>query len=566
MKKVKYVFLFVLCLVLSLGSSVTALADDYSTYPYYIKNYDVNITVNEDNSCHITENIDCFFNQYRHGIYRYIPVYFSVYRADESFINVGVKIKHAKCSDKTSNSIQNDNFVMQIGDEDETIIGEKSYTISYDYYVGPDNLTDADEFYFNIIGDGWDTVIDKCNFTITMPKEFDSSKLGFSTGNYGFVGTDIVDYKVDGNVITGHTTAPLREYEALTVRTELDDGYFAFDYAHEKMLGALMIAIPAIVLAFVLIIWLKFGKDKKVIETVEFYPPEGMNSLEVSYWYNGKVEKKEIVAILIELANEGFIEITEDSKDAYIHRLRNYDGDDEDKRQLFDSLFKNGKLKGTYVKELQYRMAGTAENIANRYVVRVNQAKAFDSKSLLLRVLCWVLSVASYALSCYIYTLAFIPNSTALHIGFVLALISFLLSSFVRKRSDEGYENLCKVKSFKTFLETAEKERLEALVEENPSYFYDILPYAYVLGVSSKWIRKFEKIAMDPPHWYYGSNPYTYIWMANFMRSSVPRMGDTIVTPKPSEHNGGSYGGGGDFSGGGGFSGGGFGGGGGGSW
>ena len=282
MKKVKYVFLFVLCLVLSLGSSVTALADDYSTYPYYIKNYDVNITVNEDNSCHITENIDCFFNQYRHGIYRYIPVYFAVYRADETSSNVRVKIKHAKCSDKTSNSIQNDNFVMQIGDEDETIIGEKSYTISYDYYVGPDNLTDADEFYFNIIGDGWDTVIDKCNFTITMPKKFDSSKLGFSTGNYGFVGTDIVDYKVDGNVITGHTTAPLREYEALTVRTELDEGYFAFDYAHEKMLGALMIAIPAIVLAFVLIIWLKFGKDKKVIETVEFYPPEGMNSLEVS--------------------------------------------------------------------------------------------------------------------------------------------------------------------------------------------------------------------------------------------------------------------------------------------
>lgn len=566
MKKVKYVFLFVLCLVLSLGSSVTVLAEDYSTYPYYIKNYDVNITVNEDNSCHITENIDCFFNEYRHGIYRYIPVRFTVYRADESSDNVKVKIKHAKCSDKTSNSIQNDNFVMQIGDEDETVIGEKSYTISYDYYVGPDNLTDADEFYFNIIGDGWDTVIDKCNFTITMPKEFDSSKLGFSTGNYGNVGTDIVDYKVDGNVITGHTTAPLREHEALTVRTELNEGYFTFDYAHEKMLDAFMIGLPAIALAVVLIIWLKFGKDKKVIETVEFYPPEGMNSLEVSYWYNGKVEKKEIVAILIELANEGFIEINED-KETYIHRLRNYDGDDEDKRQLFDSLFKNGKLKGTYVKELQYRMAGTAENIANRYAVRVNQAKAFDSKSQLLRVLCWVLSVGSFALSCFISTLTFIPKTTAtaLRIGFVLALISFLLSFFVRKRSDEGYENLCKVKSFKTFLETAEKERLEALVEENPSYFYDILPYAYVLGVSSKWIRKFEKIAMDPPHWYYGSNPYTYIWMANFMRSSVPRMGDTIVTPKPSEHNGSSYGGGGDFSGGG-FSGGGFGGGGGGSW
>ena len=36
-----------------------------------------------------------------------------------------------------------------------------------------------------------------------------------------------------------------------------------------------MALIPLACLIFVFIIWLKYGREKKVIETVEFYPPEG---------------------------------------------------------------------------------------------------------------------------------------------------------------------------------------------------------------------------------------------------------------------------------------------------
>ena len=41
-------------------------------------------------------------------------------------------------------------------------------------------------------------------------------------------------------------------------------------------------------------------------------------------------------------------------------------------------------------------------------------------------------------------------------------------------------------------MKTVEKDKINELVEENPNYFYDILPYAYVLGVSDKWSKKFE--------------------------------------------------------------------------
>ena len=55
--------------------------------------------------------------------------------------------------------------------------------------------------------------------------------------------------------------------------------------------------------------WYKFGRDDQVIETVEFYPPEGLNSLDVGFLYKGKAENKDITSLLIFLANKGYLEI-----------------------------------------------------------------------------------------------------------------------------------------------------------------------------------------------------------------------------------------------------------------
>jgi hypothetical protein len=64
---------------------------------------------------------------------------------------------------------------------------------------------------------------------------------------------------------------------------------------------------------------------------------------------------------------------------------------------------------------------------------------------------------------------------------------------------------LGKVRGFKRFLDTldiTEKTKLESLVHENPEYFYYILPYAYALGKSNAWMKKFETIEMQAPSWY----------------------------------------------------------------
>lgn len=120
---------------------------------------------------------------------------------------------------------------------------------------------------------------------------------------------------------------------------------------------------------------------------------------------------------------------------------------------------------------------------------------------------------------------------------------------------------LQKIEGFKLFLETAEKEKLETLVEDNPQYFYDILPYAYALGVSDKWTKKFESITMRPPEWY-DSPAYSHYAMIHFINHSMNSAVSSMTSAPQTSSSGGS----GFSGGGGGFSGGGSGGGGGGSW
>ena len=96
-------------------------------------------------------------------------------------------------------------------------------------------------------------------------------------------------------------------------------------------------------------------------------------------------------------------------------------------------------------------------------------------------------------------------------------------------------------------------------MEQDPEYFYHILPYTYALGVSDKWIKKFESIAMRPPRWYNGTDVWSYVLFDRMLRDTLRAANDSMVSQPGGKA--GSF-----VSGGGGFTGGGVGGGGGGSW
>ncbi|MDE7454058.1 MAG: DUF2207 domain-containing protein, partial [Clostridia bacterium] len=86
----------------------------------------------------------------------------------------------------------------------------------------------------------------------------------------------------------------------------------------------------------------------------------------------------------------------------------------------------------------------------------------------------------------------------------VCAVNVFILSNKIDVRTNEQLISYARICGFKKFLLLAEARQLEELVEDDPGYYYNILPYCYVLKITEKMKAKFDTIALDGPAWYLG--------------------------------------------------------------
>jgi uncharacterized membrane protein YgcG len=187
----------------------------------------------------------------------------------------------------------------------------------------------------------------------------------------------------------------------------------------------------------------------------------------------------------------------------------------------------------------------------------------FKSFTKLMSILGNIILVLVYAVVVYGASTIAEADLFILFVLFILYAVALFINSTMHQRTRLGNQLYNDILGLKLFIETAEKDRLETLVGDDPSYFYHILPYAYVLNITDTWSKKFEDIAIASPSWYVGQTPMNHIIFMSHFNRSINTLATTMSTPPATKSGsgGGSFGGGG-----GGFSGGGFGGGGGGGW
>lgn len=182
-----------------------------------------------------------------------------------------------------------------------------------------------------------------------------------------------------------------------------------------------------------------------------------------------------------------------------------------------------------------------------RYVFD-NKHKLKQKKLFVMSVVACLLAVIVALIVSYFVLGGIFPFYARMIIFVGLAVAGFVCG--LCKRKSEYYASLMnEITGFKEFLETAEKDRLEAMLEENPQYYYDILPYANVLGVSKKWEDKFASIKNVPPPSYYNSPTLFDIVIFNAWIHSSTKRFTAAMTSRPSNSSR-SGGGGGHFGGG----------------
>ena len=528
------------------GTTETLLDDDY-----YIDTYHVDIEVGEDNTFHITETLTYNFVQAHHGMTRVIPLWHTRNREDGSESKIYAKVSNVKCSDPIASTERDSkNYTIQVGSADAYVHGEKTYTLSYDYAMGKDPLRKADELYFNIVGTEWECPIANISWEIHMPKAFDATSLGYSVGNYAASGydTDMLQSTVTDQTITGSYAGNLNAYEGITVRCTLPEGYFIYKINYMPyVLVALVVLLCAILFWFT-------GKEDKVIPVISFEPPEGYNPLDVAFVEKEAVSNTDMAALLIYLANKGYLRIEQNKgKDSFsMTKIKDYDGDNNIEALYMKGLFRRGNTASTksLAKDSFYEDVDKCITKENKKM----KEKKFFFPTAMPKFLYFI----GICVVAVVFFNAFAPKTWFTFVVCGIAdIILALFMFFGSKRTKAGNQVYGQILGFKEFIKKAELDRLKMLVEENPSYYYDIMPYAYVLGLSDQWIENFETMHMPEPDWYSGRDPF-----GDAIFYSMVRSANACATP-PETSGGGSSGGG--FSGGG-FSGGGSGGGGGGAW
>jgi len=598
------------------------------------KDYNVLVNISADKSAVITEDIKVDFLTDMHGILRYIP-----YRGETTeqvdgkkvVTKYRSKISDVFVSDYTFDTYTENGFqVIQIGDPDRTITGVHQYQLSYKYQMTADPYDNFDTLYLNVIPTKWNTSIDRASVTINMPKAFDPSKIEVFSGG-GTAGN--TNFTVNGNTIKISSSKALAQGAGITLRVVLPEDYFSgeLSFAWIYYLIYSLLGLAILCLAF---FWIRFGRDPKKVQTVEFEPPEGISPAELGYIIDGISDKNDLVSLIIYFAHQGYLTITpldEKGKDFMLTKLKDIPESGKTyEMTFFNGLFESalsGSVKLSDLGEDFYPSFVAAKSQLQQEFIQKRENRIFALSSIAARVGAFaivILGVAaaftligfltgtgeiaafslivlipmllSYLISCWDYDKKYIrkraTQTMTLIVSVLLLLIAvgasfaliywntghliaslmlaFLVAAgfpatrYMKRRTKRGAMLLGKILGFKEFIRVAEVDRIQKLVDQNPSYFYDVLPYAYVLGLSKKWAKKFENIAMEPPTWYvgsFGNRPFTTLLLLNSLDNATRVMSEHIIIPASTGGGSGSFSGGG-----GGFSGGGMGGGGGGGW
>jgi len=127
-------------------------------------------------------------------------------------------------------------------------------------------------------------------------------------------------------------------------------------------------------------------------------------------------------------------------------------------------------------------------------------------------MLCLLIPIGLFA--GFMFFVQYMPPYDYIHmtvISFVWLIISFfVLPLFIKKRTEEANALYGRMLGFKRFISLADLPRMELLLKDNPDYFYDVLPYCMVMGLSKKIDKQMQYLGVAVPDWADGFNPATF--------------------------------------------------------
>lgn len=409
----------------------------------------------------------------------------------------------------------------------------------------------------------------------------------------------------NGKVVVSGSVPRLDKYEGLAIDLTLEEGYFEGlkeVVAKRKTWDIVQIVLACVFALSIVVCAVVFNNKKhRPVESVEFYPPLDTNPVDAAYLLNGNTTAQDMMSLIVYWASKGLVKIELDSRNepTKVIKLQNIPEQEPDyERNIFSEMF---KYVNTF--SLKVHNSGLASVVSNSHAEVKNhngprQSDRSHKYSFILMQIVSLFVVGAIVIEAFRATILIeylIPEifGTGLIIGLIVfvkdlifdikhwyrhifpiimivlfvvtfsyvgffsnyspaivkisrylpLLVLLICDKFFFEYDSKVMDKIGKLMGFKKNLILVEEKKLKELVDEDPEYFYNILPYAYTMGIADDFIEKFENIAIYQNENFGG--PITHVYIAGF-RSHAHN-----ISPRSSSGGFGGSGGGGGGSGGG---------------
>jgi|GEM_PF-2346133 len=307
---------------------------------------------------------------------------------------------------------------------------------------------------------------------------------------------------------------------------------------------------------FFFLIWSIRGAKRVSTKMVRFYPPDDMNPALAGYLIDNKLEKRDLISLLYYWGAKGHIEVEEIYMGKGAKRFKKPPQDykfilrkplplgaPSYERYMFRALFGESSRKGKSCRlsslrnSFYFKLDVTSSKLKTHVMTGDYYATgAFEFKSLFM-ILGWV----AFGI-CVLATLFTASEWGAISYGRwdivigsgLVALGGLGFGRQMVRRTDNGQALYEKLLGFYEFVKTAEKDRIEQLVNENPEYFGQTLSYAMAFGLAPLWVLKFKGLMEAPPEWYTAKTTFDYANFSRNLNSSTSRIQSVMVSyPEP---------------------------------
>lgn len=440
---------------------------------------------------------------------------------------------------------------------------------------------DANIFYYQLISPNHSGTIESFNASITLPNRpdtgFDVYQVDQGLNRSSSLNASIIDKTIQ---IT--SLQALKAGQGIMVFATLKN--FFFNYSHPLTLH-LFFSIFSIILVmgcyFGIIHSNRFHKKDMLKES---YPIKEIEIGSLGYILDGIVDEADIISILIEWANQNYIQIRDENQTIALVIINELPQNARPYEQhLFDLIFtqytmvtidqlkernlkkqmlaiekeilaaqEQQKKKPIYantsylwqilsipaiciplaltmfacIYEQQYQFSKSLRYAFScAGIIYVNclpwvwlfkkRSQLSKSTQDVYRVLTMLINFITGALL-YRYLLMNQTPVVYAAINFVLTLLFACIIIFMDRRTFYGRNLYLRLLSLRQYIRTANSEQLTTYLYDNPYYFEDMLPYAWIFDITDIWGKKFTSIPLDAPVWYFHANAdaqSTIYWM-----------------------------------------------------